>query len=118
VSWQVEVADEAQSWLLSLSNKEYDSIAYVIDALAEGGPQLGRPLVDSVKGSRHHNMKELRSVGGNLRALFCFDPRRAAIILLGGDKTNDWADWYDRKIPVADDLYDSYLKELNSEGLI
>jgi hypothetical protein len=118
VSWQVEVTDKAKAWLLSLSDREYDSIAYVIDALGESGPQLGRPLVDSIKGSRHHNMKELRSVGGNLRALFCFDPRRAAIILLGGNKTNDWAGWYDRNIPVADNLYDSYLNELETEGLI
>jgi hypothetical protein len=58
------------------------------------GPNLGRPAVDSIKSSRHHNMKELRSVGGNLRALFCFDPRRTAIVLLGGDKSNDWVGWY------------------------
>jgi hypothetical protein len=74
--------------------------------------------VDSIKASRHHNMKELRSVGGNLRALFCFDPRRTAIVLLGGDKTNHWAEWYDENIPIADDLYDVYLTELKEEGLL
>ncbi len=63
-------------------------------------------------------MKELRSVGGNLRALFCFDPRRTAIVLLGGDKTNHWAEWYDENIPIADDLYDVYLTELKEEGLL
>jgi len=63
-------------------------------------------------------MKELRSVGGNLRALFCFDPRRTAIVPLDGDKTNDWVDWYDRYIPLADDLYDDYLDEIRKEGLI
>ena len=118
MSWEVEITDEAQTWLMSLTNDEYDSIAYAIDALGEAGPQLGRPLVDTIRSSRHHNMKELRSVGGNLRALFCFDPRRAAILLLGGDKTDDWTRWYDRNIPIADDLYDTYLQELNSEGLI
>lgn len=118
MSWTVEVTDEAKAWLMSLTDSEYDSMAYAIDALEEAGPRLGRPLVDSIKASRHHNMKELRSVGGNLRALFCFDPRRAAIILLGGDKTNDWGGWYERNIPIADDLYDSYLNELKSEGLI
>jgi hypothetical protein len=60
----------------------------------------------------------LRSVGGNLRALFCFDPRRTAIVLLGGDKTNHWAEWYDENIPIADDLYDVYLTELKEEGLL
>jgi hypothetical protein len=63
-------------------------------------------------------MKELRSVGGNLRALFCFGPRRTAIALLGGDKTNDWAGWYVRNIPLADELYDEYLDEIRKEGLI
>ncbi len=50
-------------------------------------------------------MNELRSFGGNLRALFCFDPRRTSIVLLGGDKTDDWVGWYDQDIPLADDPY-------------
>lgn len=65
--------------------------------------------MDSIKGSRHSNMKELRSFGGHLRALFAFDPKRQAIVLLGGDKTGDWTGWYERNIPLADDLYDDYL---------
>ena len=60
-------------------------------------------------------MKELRSVGGHLRALFCFDPVRNAIVLIGGDKTDDWTGWYERTIPRADDLYDDYLAALRSE---
>jgi hypothetical protein len=56
-------------------------------------------------------MKELRSFGGNLRALFIFDPKRRAIVLLGGDKTDDWTGWYGRNIPIADDRYDLHLKE-------
>lgn len=63
-------------------------------------------------------MKELRSVGGHLRALFCFDPVRNAIVLTGGDKTDDWTEWYERTIPRADDLYDDYLAELRSEGVL
>ena len=89
-----------------------------IDLLEQLGPNLGRPVVDSVKSSRHHHMKELRSVGGHLRALFCFDPRRTAIVLLGGDKSDDWIGWYDRNVPLADELYDGYLDELRKEGLI
>jgi hypothetical protein len=57
-------------------------------------------------------MKELRSRGGNLRALFCVDPKRQAIVLIRGDKTGDWQGWYDDNIPVADDLYDRHLEEL------
>jgi hypothetical protein len=63
------------------------------------------------------NMKELRSVGGHIRALFAFDPRRRAIVLLGGDKTNDWKGWYERNIPRADKLYDKHLRSLGgTEG--
>ena len=57
-------------------------------------------------------MKELIAFGGNLRALFAFDPKRQALILLGGDKTDDWEGWYERSVPLADDLYDDYLHYL------
>jgi len=86
--------------------------------LEQYGPSLGRPAVDHIKGSRHHNMKELRSRGRHLRALFCFDPRRTSIVLLGGNKADDWTGWYERNIPLADDLYDIYIDELRLEGLI
>lgn len=56
-------------------------------------------------------MKELRSFGGHLRALFALDPKRRAIVLMGGDKTGDWTGWYERNIPAADQLYDHYLRE-------
>lgn len=77
---------------------------------------LGRPLVDTIRGSRHANMKELRPPGGNLRVLFAFNPRRTAILLIGGDKTGRWQEWYDEMIPAADDLYDLHLRELEREG--
>ena len=107
-----------EEWLFSLGQEDRAAIAGSIDRLEQLGPNLGRPAVDSVKSSRHHNMKELRSFGGSLRALFCFDPRRTAIVLLGGDKTDDWVGWYDQNIPLADDLYDEYLDEIRKEGLI
>lgn len=103
---------------MSLSDDEYDSMAGVIDLLEQSGPALGRPAADTIKGSRHNNMKEVRSSGGHLRTLFCFDPRRTAIVLLGGDKTDDWTGWYERNIPLADDFYDQYLKERQEEGLL
>ena len=62
-------------------------------------------------------MKELRAAqGGALRVLFMFDPRRQAILLLGGDKSGEWNAWYARAVPLADDLYDTYLAELRNEG--
>ena len=64
-------------------------------------------------------MKELRaSSDGALRALFMFDPRRQVILLLGGDKSGQWEQWYRWAIPTADDLYDVYLDELRAEGLL
>ena len=63
-------------------------------------------------------MKELRPRGGNLRILFVFDPRRIAILLLGGDKIGRWQAWYEEAIPIADRLYDEYLAELRREELL
>lgn len=57
-------------------------------------------------------MKELRvSKGGAIRVLFAFDPKRQAVLLLGGDKTGRWNAWYAEAIPLADDLFDEYLAE-------
>jgi len=100
---------------MKLNPEDANRIAAAFDELERQGPGLGRPFVDSIKGSRHHNMKELRSVGGHLRALFAFDPRRHAIVLLGGDKTNDWHGWYERNIPIADRLYDEHLRSLGKK---
>ena len=100
---------------MRLSPDDAARVGAALDELERRGPGLGRPFVDSVKGSRHQNMKELRSVGGHLRALFAFDPRRHGIVLLGGDKTNDWRGWYARNIPAADRLYDNHLRTLGRQ---
>ena len=87
--------------------------------LAEHGPGLKRPVVAEILSSRHSRMKELRvSRAGALRVLFAFDPRRHAILLLGGDKTGQWSEWYETAIPVADELHDTHLEELKAEGLL
>jgi len=101
-----------------LTVDEQGSIAIAVEALEERGPALGRPFVDTVKASRHANMKELRPHGETIRILFAFDPRRTAIILIGGDKTDRWQTFYDAMVPYADDLYDAYLDEIRKEGLI
>jgi hypothetical protein len=117
--WEVEFSDEFELWWQTLDEDERESLLAGVKLLQELGPLLGRPHADTVKGSRHSNMKELRTQhrGRPLRTLFAFDPRRSAILLIGGDKTGDDR-FYDRMIPLADRLYDEHLHELRRKGLI
>jgi hypothetical protein len=113
VGWDVRLLVEVETWLLALDDNSYDQVAAAIDKLEDSGPTLGRPLVDRVEGSRHHNMKELRpgSAGrSEIRILFAFDPARRAVLLVAGDKAGDLRKWYDRNIPVADERYDEWLR--------
>lgn len=82
------------------------------------GPRLDRPLVDTIKVSRHKSMKELRPGStrkSELRILFVFDPKRQAILLIAGDKSDNCIRWYKRNIPIADDLFDEYLQKLRGK---
>jgi hypothetical protein len=117
--WEVEFTDEFGHWWDQLDADEQESVAASVELLRQLGPQLPRPHADTVKGSRHSNMKELRTQhqGRPLRTLFAFDPRRCAILLIGGDKTGDKR-FYERLIPLADELYDLHLASLQREGLI
>ena len=117
--WNVEYTDEFGKWWETLIPTEQASLEACVRLLERFGPGLARPYVDAVKGSRHSNMKELRTQckGRPLRTFFAFDPRRSAILLIGGDKTGDGR-FYERKLPLADKLYDEHLKELRKEGLI
>lgn len=117
MAWEVEFTDEFERWWNGLSEDEQVDIDAKVRLLEELGPALGRPHADAVRGSRHANMKELRiqHAGRPYRVLFAFDPRRSAILLLGGDKTGD-ADWYERNIPVADGLYDEHLQAVEREA--
>jgi hypothetical protein len=108
--WEIYFTALAEKWLLGLDERDYEAIMAAVELLETNGPALGRPAVDRIEGSRHHNMKELRSFGGFIRALFVFDPARRAIVLLGGDKAGDWTGWYERNVPLADDLYDEHLR--------
>ncbi len=101
-----------------MSAEEQESVRAGVFKLEDKGPGLSRPLADTASGSRHPNMKELRPPGGNIRVLFAFDPRRMAILLVGGDKTGRWREFYEEKVPEADRLYDEHLEELREEGEI
>ena len=100
-------------WRGTLDDDTYQQVVAAVDMLAEQGPTLPRPLADTVKGSRHHKMKELRpgsSGRSEIRILFAFDPVRQAILLVAGDKAGRWDDWYKRAIPLADDRFDEHIE--------
>ena len=109
-----EYSDQFEQWWNTLTEDEQDHIAASVQLLSDHGPSLGRPAVDSISSSRHPNMKELRA--GTPRTLFAFDPRRTAILLLGGDKSGEWNRWYETAVPAADDLYDEHLATIDSKG--
>lgn len=119
MAWEVEYTDEFEAWWHGLSEEEQEDVAFSVELLREVGPSLARPHVDTVTGSKFTNMKELRTQhkGRPFRTLFAFDPRRTAILLIGGDKTGDNR-WYEKFIPIADQLYEDHLATLRKEGLI
>lgn len=116
-AWEIDV-ELIDGWLAATDSETYDQILAALRVLALEGPRLGRPLVDSIVGSRHKNMKELRpgsSGRSEVRILFAFDPNRRAIMLLAGDKQGAWAKWYRKNVPIADDRYDGHLKTLSKK---
>jgi hypothetical protein len=102
-----------------LTQTQQDRIAATVKVSEEKGPSLPFPFSSGVKGSRHPQMRELRvqSRGKPVRIFYAFDPRRTAILLIGGDKTGKDR-FYEDYVPVADNLHDTYLKELKAEGFI
>ena len=113
--------DEVERWLdrlLAVDRGSHLQVVSAIEALAEVGPNLGRPLVDRIKGSSLHNLKELRpgsTATSELRVRFVFDPWRSAILLVAGDKAGNWKPWYREAIARAEHLYAIYLKEWAEE---
>ena len=113
MAWEVEYTEVFGAWWNSLSEPEQDSIAAAVDLLEEYGPALKRPYADTVAMSKHANMKELRiqHAGRPYRVLYAFDPRRTALLLIGGDKTGNDR-WYQEFVPLADKLFDRHLAQL------
>ena len=119
MGWEIEYTDEFGKWWDGLSTEEQEKVDAKVGLLIARGPALGRPHADTVKGSRHPNMKELviQYAGRPYRVFYAFDPRRYAILLIGGIKTEERR-FYEGFIPLADRLYDEHLKTLVKEGLI
>lgn len=118
MTWEVEYTDEFGRWWAQLSEAEQISIAASVHLLEERGSNLGFPHSSGINGSKNSHMRELRTqhLGRPYRTLYAFDPRRNAILLIGGEKTG--ADrWYDVHVPLADRLYDDHLEQLRKEGL-
>jgi hypothetical protein len=118
MSWSLEMVGEVREWLLGLRKADRDTarlVGQALQALVEEGPDLGRPLVDRIKGSSIHNLKELRPGSGGtseIRILFVFDPDRNAVLLVAGNKSGKWREWYSQSIPVAEGRYDDWLAHL------
>ena len=119
MAWNVEHTDEFAEWYQGLGEAQQDDLTAAGLLLIEQGPQLPFPHSSGINGSKHPHMRELRvqSGGRPLRVFYAFDPRRSAILLIGGDKTGDDR-FYERMVPIADRLYDVYIAEIRNEGLI
>jgi hypothetical protein len=117
MAWKVEYTDEFGLWWTSLTEAEQESVAATVGLLEREGPRLPFPYSSGVGTSRHGHMRELRiqHAGRPYRVLYAFDPRRCAILLVGGDKTGNDR-WYDEFVPIADRLYDEHLDTLRKEG--
>ncbi|MFD8200492.1 type II toxin-antitoxin system RelE/ParE family toxin [Streptomyces sp. NPDC003470] len=106
------IRDGGLSTLAEEDLSSASQVAQAVAALREAGPTLGRPLVDRLKGSGLHHLKELRPGSGGrseIRIVFAFDPTRSALLLLGGDKAGNWDRWYRDSIPLAERLYHDYV---------
>lgn len=122
MAWEIELGP-IEDWLRSQDIGTQVGIYAALEILEREGPALGRPLVDSLVGSRIHNLKELRPAAGQdaeVRILFAFDSKRRAVLLVAGDKSRGkrgrirWSGWYRRAIPEAERRYKEYLA--NAKG--
>jgi hypothetical protein len=113
MEWDLQLDEDFAIWLGSLNADLRNEIIAHANLLREHGPLLGRPYVDTLEGSEFTNMKELRVQfrGDPWRILFAFDPQRAAILLVGGNKRGDKR-WYKKHLPIAEERFRRHLKRL------
>jgi hypothetical protein len=116
MAWEVEYTDEFGQWWDGLTEGEQAKISGHVHLLEQRGPNLPSPYSSDIKSSRHGNIRELRiQIDGNpFRVFYAFDPRRAAILLIGGNKTGNDR-FNEEMVPIVDALYDLHLQELSKE---
>lgn len=115
--WDVEYINEFELWWEDLTEKEQVDVAATVNLLESCGPNLKFPFSSGIEGSKLTHLRELRiqHAGQPYRVLYAFDPRRSAILLIGGNKTGDDR-WYEKNIPVAERLYQEHLLILKKEN--
>lgn len=116
MAWEVEYTNGLGEWWKGLNESEQVSVAAGVKLLETLGPRLNFPHSSGIEGSKHHHMRELRiqHQGEPYRVLYAFNPKRNAILLIGGNKTGNDR-WYEEYVPKADRLYDEHLAELAAE---
>ena len=113
--WPIATTDEFDAWFTNLGEDGQVEVMAKVQLLKLLGPRLGRPHADTLNGSKHSNMKELRANTQDqvLRITFAFDPDRSAILLIGGDKSGvSQKRFYKQLIAKADELYDKHLERI------
>jgi hypothetical protein len=112
--WEIEATEAYAEWWESLTRQEQKDTAAIVELLEERGAHLPHPYSSGIEGSKYSHMRELRiqSHGDPIRVFYAFDPRRVAILLIGGIKTGKEKRFYKDYIPKADKLYEQHLKEL------
>ena len=115
--WTIETTNTFDEWFDILDDIDRTNVLSSMIVLQERGPMLSRPYADTVKGSCHSNMKELRvqSKGDLIRAFFAFDPKRKVVLLCAGNKIGNDKRFYDEMIPIADREFTAHLERLNQE---
>lgn len=116
--WEVEYTNEFGMWWRTLKEVEQIDVAAAVGLLEELGPNLKFPYSTGIENAKHSHLRELRvqHQGKPYRILYAFDPRRVAVLLIGGNKTGNNR-WYDKYVPLADVLYDEHLDALKAEEL-
>ncbi|MBK8177229.1 MAG: type II toxin-antitoxin system RelE/ParE family toxin [Rhodospirillales bacterium] len=112
--WDVEATGAFEEWWRALTEQEQDDVTAMVELLQERGPKLPFPYSSGIEGSKFSHMRELRvqSHGDPIRVFYAFDPRRVAVLLIGGIKTGKEKRFYKEYVPKADKLYEQHMKSL------
>ena len=117
MAYEVGFTEDFRAWYEDiLSVSEQRSVARVVEMLEQAGPMLPFPFSSGIANSKLSHMRELRlpHEGRPYRVLYAFDPRRTALLLVGGEKTGDDR-WYDKMVPKAETLYRRHLRQIEKE---